>query len=453
MHTPSNHLKANLLTALAVLATSGCVAAIQDEQDRDNPDAADAGRAALLPIVMPVPAAHQPLRSRRDFDAGSAPDELVVVDWPRELERRADRWQHAVAQVPFAVGRWMPQPRKFALQFGREVLDQVEMAVHPPLSSLLQYLPVHAGRAHLQELDHLQFTPALTGRVHWDKAKPYGMEEIPGYWSALRKVDPAKLPPHLQGLAGHPLTVTGPDQPDCRANLADLYVLAWLMPYEDVEVPATRAAQLQWTWDHGTRQVVATVQYSKGCKAPKVAGLRSALLAPAAWFEAVTVSETTRQAWLTKVLPELAKLPSWQEEVTRYTAYLTHCTEKAMADEPSCKQLPAAAQWYAYSSYADSASPDAGLAQRAPIELTLLRNGHNLWLKVAVQTDSEVCSDAFGGSHQSLWRIDGSAHQPQRAKLHAGLDGATCDDVDIDGDGQPDVLPVVEAPQESMCPC
>ncbi|MSQ82861.1 MAG: hypothetical protein EXR77_08085 [Myxococcales bacterium] len=441
----------------------GCVALVQDESARSGADAT-ADHQTTVPRVTaygrgPLAQPRWPTkRDNADRDGGTTEQQVgaydFVFDSHQALAQTADHFGTALAQLQ---RRSVGQVAAHSEHLRAKLIGTLQGLVRPPLQEQLRWLPVAHGHVFLPDIAVQALLPYSFGPPRWDGRRPphaHREELVDGYWSVTRPIDLAKLPQQLRDLLDHPLIGVGSMAGECTASLTGLQILGWLHPY-NVGLPEsaewTSKQQAQWTWDHSEYQLIADIKLGSHCRLRQLTAWRSARLAPARTFETVVLTPKMQSLWFTRLLPQLRQQGSWERTDMEFATHLDQCRAPTTDPNLLCRGSSAAKDWFEYG----ATDPTVTDPLEPIVTITALRNGGDLWLKVMVVTETEPCGGNldFFGYHQSLWHVLGEPSKPQKAKVLRGFDGATCDHADIDGDGQPDTLPVVEPPYEHVCPC
>ncbi|MBM4342625.1 MAG: hypothetical protein FJ100_04530 [Deltaproteobacteria bacterium] len=453
--------------AAATLACAGCVAAVQEEFQRQGDTAGDHGPVLVAGQGRPqraervVVAATEGPSAHADGSAGAVVDDDATqyatwaIVWHTEGGRAVESaWQEA----PDAIREFTSTLAGQAAGAGAELLRSLQNAAHPQVDDQLRWLPVAEGMVFAEALDGNALESAATGALRWvRRARPTrdGYFAFDAWHAVSRRVDPNLVPGELRDLLDHPVVPAVGAPKDCAATVRGLRVLAWLHPYSDQDPSADQTQPQRWAdyvWSHGERRVVLDLATGPSCKVRTVAAWRSARLAAARTFAPVTLSENLQRKWLARLLPSLRGLPSWRDQQSAYSAYAAQCATPTVAGRTPCRPADLAPEWFAFA--AQSTADGLGeLGDR--LNLTVLRDGGDLWIRIELRTETEPCGGdlEYFGWHQSLWHAVGEVGKPAKARLIRGLDGQDGGTADIDGDRVPDVLPQVHPPQEEVCPC
>ena len=445
------------------LTLPGCVALVQDESARSGADACADHLTTVSQVTAyargPLAQSRRPTkRNNADRDGGTTERELgaydFVFDSHEALLQTVDHFGAAMAQLQrHGAGEVAAQ----AEQLRANLIGTLQGLVRPPLQEKLRWLPVAHGHVFVPDIAVEALLPYSFGQPRWDGRRPpraHREELVDGYWSVTRQIDLAKLPQQWRDLLDHPLVGVHRAGEECTASLTGLRILGWLHPY-NVGLPEstdwTRKQQAQWTWDHSEYQLIADIKFGSKCRLRHLSALRSARLVPVRTFETVALTPKMQSLWFARLLPQLRQQGSWERTDMEYANHLDKCRAPTTDPNLLCRGSSGAKDWFEYG----ATDPTVTDPLEPIVTITALRNGGDLWLKVMVMTESEPCSSDldFFGYHQSLWHVLGDPSKPQKAKVLHGFDGATCDHADIDGDGEPDTLPLVEPPYEHVCPC
>lgn len=443
----------------AALTLTSCVAAVQDEFNREAADAASETRAVAI-APLPAPAARRArVASARDQDAGSLRDDSEATEaivWHAAAEAAGDAlghaWQGAPQLLVSQVAQFTTSAESAVERLGCNVDQQLQTLANPPLHAQMRWLPVLDGKVFLEGVDAAKAELAATGKLRWSKRPHfdrYGEMEPDAYWSVTRAVAMDNLPAGLRDLAGHPLVPADNSQPHCTAEIVGLQMVSWLHPYNQGDAPQDGRRQRQWTWQNGEKHLVAELRLQGACTQAAIEGWRSARLPATHTLDELALTPQQESAWFAKLVPHLATLNSYRDSQTAFDEFVHRCAAAASA-QPECAGAEAGQPWFTYRS-TESASEDAG--HLSAVHLRAYRDGKELWIAVQIDTPFETCGGDFYGSHRSLWHARGTLTHPQRAVILGGSDGGEGSAMDIDNDGAPDVVPQVQTPQEFVCPC